>query len=346
MRFWLIALACLAAAVLLARSTVFTVDRTEFVYVTQFGRPIATYDGETEAGLHTKFPWPVQAIQRLERRLQVFDLGGVELLTHDPSENTIDKTLTVSAYVCWRIADRDGVDRFIRTVGDPRRAEAILGQRISSRLGAEIGRMKLDDLISEAPASEVQERMNRLSQRLLYQGSAQSEQAQSQISLKASAREAYGIDLVDIRLRRFNYPAQVRDAIFDRIRSERNKKVADYQSQGAQLADGIRSKAEAEGRVLVAEGRATEERLKGQAQAEADRIRNKAQLQDVAFYSFLKKLAEYQRILGDNKSVLLLSGQRDLFDLLFKPPSPEAQGPPQPQNAALPTPGGSKDGRH
>ena len=149
--------------------------------------------------------------------------------------------------------------------------------------------------------------------------------------MKEIARQDYGIDIVDIRLRRFNYPPQVREAIFDRIRSERNKKVADYQSQGEQLAKNIRSQAEFEERTILADARATEQRLKGQAEAEADRIRNEAHSKDVAFYAFLKKLAEYQRILGDNKTVLFLSTHRDLFDLLFKPPAP-ATAPKSPSS--------------
>ena len=93
-----------------ARFTVlsaFTVDRTEFVYLTQFGRHVATYDGadDDQAGLHFRLPWPIQSVQRLDRRLQYFDLPGAELLTRDAKRNTIDKTLTIDAYVCWRIAD-------------------------------------------------------------------------------------------------------------------------------------------------------------------------------------------------------------------------------------------------
>src|SRR5438093_2205983 len=240
----------------LASSSVFTVDRTEFVYLTRFGQHVATFDGETDAGLHFKLPWPVQSVQRLDHRLQVFDLAGAELLTHDPKGNTIDKTLTISAYVCWRIADVEGVDRFIRAVGTPDRAEAILGQRISSRLSAEIGNLKLDELISVAPATEVEQRMERLSRRLLEQTDgglgADGE------SLRDNARRTYGIELVDVRLRRFNYPPQVRSAIFDRIRSERNKKVAEYQSEGEQLAKNIRSEAEYKARTILADARAEE----------------------------------------------------------------------------------------
>src|SRR6266404_1226083 len=135
----------------LGATAVYTVDRAEYVYVTQFGQHIATRDGVTEGGLHAKLPWPVQSVQRLDHRLQYFDLPETELLTHDATGQTIDKTLTVVAYVCWRIADKDSVDWFIRRVGQPERAKTILGERIRSQLGAAIGRMKMDDLFSTDP---------------------------------------------------------------------------------------------------------------------------------------------------------------------------------------------------
>ena len=139
----------LVLGVLLARLCVFTVDRTEFVYLTQFGRHVATYDGAGEdAGLHVKWPWPIQSVQRLDRRLQYFDLPGAELLTRDPKRNTIDKTLTIDAYVCWRIADADGVDRFIRTRRHAGRRSGHPRPAAQQRAGAAVGEMELDDLIS------------------------------------------------------------------------------------------------------------------------------------------------------------------------------------------------------
>src|SRR5690349_9357976 len=129
-----ILLAVLAAAVvvLAAFSSVYTVDRSEYVYVTRFGRHVATYDGakEDDAGLHWKWPWPVESIQRLDRRLQCFDLPETELLTQDAEGKSIDKTITVFAYVCWRIADDNGVDRFVRRMGTAERAQQILSERV------------------------------------------------------------------------------------------------------------------------------------------------------------------------------------------------------------------------
>lgn len=304
----IIVLALVALAVPLS---LFTVDRTEFVYVTQFGRRVAVFDGANaeEAGLHFKLPWPIQDVQRLDRRLQYFDLPGAELLTRDPQGNTIDKTLTLDAYVCWRIPDADGADRFIRSIGTAEGAQAVLGQRIGSELGAAIAGMELDDLISTDPVKVDRER-ERLRQRLLG-GSP---------SLVESARNDYGIEVVDIRLRRSNHPAAVREAIFERIRAERNRKVAEYRSEGERLAADIKSASEREVSEMKATAQAEAIRLRGQADAEAERILSEAQGKDPQFYAFLKKLEEYQRILADGKTTLLLSTERELFDLLTTPP--------------------------
>jgi membrane protease subunit HflC len=142
-------------------------------------------------------------------------------------------------------------------------------------------------------------------------------------NLREQAKKDYGIELVDIRLRRTSYPQAVRQAIFDRIISERNKKVADYQSEGTQLAENIKNEARRDAKNIETEAQARAQKLKGEADAEADRIRNAAHSQDPEFYAFLKKLEEYQKILGDSKTVLLLSSHRNLFDLLFGPPSPK-----------------------
>jgi membrane protease subunit HflC len=307
-------------------SSAFTVDAAEYVYLTQFGRRVAILDGgsDADAGLHFKWPWPVQAVQRLDRRLQSFDLPDAELLTRDPAGKTIDKTLTIDAYVCWRIADTDGADLFVRTVGSVDGAQAILAQRITSELGAAIAEMELDDLISTDP-QKVDRMRQQLRQRLLHGGTP---------ALSVTARDSYGIEVVDVRLRRSNHPVAVREAIFDRIRSERAKKAAEYQSEGERLAADIRSASDREVAEMKSNAEARAIELRGQADAEADRIRNEAQRADPAFYAFLKKLEDYQRIFGDGKTMLLLSTHRELFDLLYDPPKTDSTGKTGPSRAA------------
>src|SRR5262249_11686218 len=185
-------------------------------------------------GLHLKLPWPIQAVQRLDRRLQSFDLPPAELLTRDPRGKTIDKTLTLDAYVCWRIPTAQAADQFVRSVGTPEGAQLILGQRVASELGAAVAEMELDDLVSTDPGKVDRER-ERLRQRLLDGGSP---------PLRESALRDYGIEVVDVRLRRSNHPAAVRTAIYDRIRSERTKKAAEYLSEGQFRAAEISSDTE------------------------------------------------------------------------------------------------------
>lgn len=323
------------AVAVLARMCVYTVDKTEFVYLTQFGRHLATFDGadDTQAGLHVKWPWPVQSVQRLDRRLQHFDIPGAELLTRDPRKKTIDKTLTLDAYVCWRIADADSVDRFIRSIGTPDGAQAILGQRVSSELGAAVGGMELDDLFATDPA-KVRERRKWLRERILDTPGPDGEPP-----LRQAAWQDYGIEIVDVRLRRSNHPEAVRQSIFERIKSERQGRVADYRSEGERRAADVTSQSKREVAEMRARAEGEARSLRARADAEADHIRSEAQAKDPQFYAFLKKLEEYNRILGANNSTLLLSTHREMFDTLFNPPTfDRAPGMPATKPAGKPAP--------
>ncbi len=328
MKRWLVLLAVL---ILWGLSCLYTVDQTEYAYVTQFGRPVAILDGEADAGLHVKLPWPVQSVVRLDRRVQLFDLPPAELLTHDPRGRTIDRTLTVEAFVCWRIAGKDGVDRFLRTVGTPEQARAVLGQRVGGRLGAVVGTLPLEELVSVANAAGVEARSGRLRDRLFgaaggYDGG----------DLREVARQAYGIEVVDVRVRRFNYPASVRPAIAERIVSERNRKVADYQGEGARRAAEIATAAARDAAVLEANAKAEAQRVQDRAAVEADRLRNEAHALDPEFYAFLQKIKTYQRVLNETHDVLLLSARHELFDLLLKPPKPAGNGTAPPPSPGVP----------
>ena len=142
---------------------------------------------------------------------------------------------------------------------------------------------------------------------------------------------------MDIRLRRTNHPPAVRQAIFDRIVSEREKKSADYRSEGEKQASDVKSASDRKVSELRTLAEADAVRLRGQADAEADRIRADAARQDPQFYTFLTKLEDYKRFLGDNKTMLLLSTHRDLFDTLFNPPNPGMPSPPRPPAPVIPT---------
>jgi len=104
-------------------------DQAEFGYCTRFGDPMVTHDGKDAAGLHVKMPWPVDSVTRVDRRLQVFDLPPTEALTRDRQGRTVDKTIAVDAFVCWRVPDTAAADRFIRTVGTVCCRSVVCGNR-------------------------------------------------------------------------------------------------------------------------------------------------------------------------------------------------------------------------
>jgi membrane protease subunit HflC len=294
------------------RLSFFTVEPTEFVYLTQLGRHVATYDGEdaqSDAGFHWCYPWPVNSVQRLDRRLQMFDLLSQELVTNDPKTERMENMLIVEGYVCWRIAGKEAVDLFIRRLGTPQRAEKVLGDRINSHLRDTIQQLSTSDLVNTDP-TVVQKTTEKLASDVTEK-------------LRPQIEREYGVQLVDVRLRRFSYSPSIRTSIFERIKSEREKKADEYRSAGDRKAKDIRTKAEEKRRTLLAEARRQEEILKGKADTEAAMIRNQAHSKDPEFYVFLKKLENLQNILGDNKTVLLLSSHREIFEMLFQPP----QGP-------------------
>ncbi|OWK47437.1 protease modulator HflC [Fimbriiglobus ruber] len=302
------------------RTAFYAVDYAEFAYVTRFGEPVATHDGTADAGLHVKWPWPVDSVLRIDHRLQTFDLPAVESLTRDPKNKTVDKTLAADAFVTWRVPDAAAADRFVRTVGTPEQARRVLGPRINGRLATVISNMPIDELIAVADERAIDARTDTLRRRLLgEEGTGE--------RVREAVLAEYGIEIVDLRLRRFSYPEAVRASIAERIRSERARKVADYESEGRKRATDILSSAEKEARTIEADARAQKQLTEGRADVEADRIRNDAHARDRDFYVFLQKLKAYQLVLSDTRDVLLLSTKHPLFDLLLNPPKAPDQKP-------------------
>jgi membrane protease subunit HflC len=333
----------IAAAVVLVlwlRTAFYAVDYAEFVYVTRFGEPVAIHDGQTDAGLKLKCPWPVDAVMRIDRRAQAFDLPAVESLTRDPVNRTVDKTLAVDAFVTWKIPDAAAADRFVKVVRTPEQARKILGPLVNGRLAAIISTMPIDDLIGVAdveaglagvvgvPAASVadgqfrgadlkaiDDRAERVRRRLLGEDVPGD-------SLRQRALAEYGIQVLDVRVRRFSYPEAVRASIADRIRSERGRKVADYDSEGKKRAAAITTDAYAAAKKVEDDAAARKTVIEGEAKAEAARIRGAAYAQDREFGLFLEKLQAFQAMVADTRDVLLISTKHPLFDLLRGPPNP------------------------
>ncbi|WP_422923571.1 protease modulator HflC [Singulisphaera sp. PoT] len=272
-----------AAAVALARSVVI-VDQAEAVYVTEFGRSVRLIDAP---GLHWK--WPHQSRRGFDKRLQLDAPPPREMLTQDK------KNLEVAWYVNWRIVD---IEKFLRSVRTMPDASARLEDMAASVLAARLGGHELASLVRVGEGSALDALMTDVTARVAEQASRE-----------------YGLKVVDVRLRRLNYPEEVRAAVFEQIRSERRKVAAKTRAEGESKARVIRSTADLERATTVAEAEAEAARVVGEGEAEATRIANAAHSADPAFYQFLKTLETYRSAL-DGKTTLVLSADSPFLRLL------------------------------
>lgn len=291
------------------RSVVF-VDETQMVIVTQFGDPVTSYKvadlrfqrqlpwvkldwveaAPRDAGLRFKLPY--QSAIRIDRRLQIYDPRPSEFLAGEK------KNVDLDVFVCWRV-DGESPLRFLQTVSDFAGAEARIHDVVWSELAAEVGRNPLEALVSNDPE------MHRLDD--LVSTVAQ--------RCDARTRASYGIEVVDMRLKRISLPAQVRDSVFQRMRSERKRIAEQYRAEGEEEAMKIRAAADKERTVTLAQAYAQGEKIRGQAEAEATRIYAEAHGKDPDFYELVRTLEAYRKFL-DEKTTVLLSADSDLLKYL------------------------------
>jgi len=306
--FLLVVLLLLAS---LTASSLFVVDQTQFVVQKRFGQPVRTL---LVPGLYAKWPWPVDTLVRFDNRLMVLenpaaDQPDREYLTQD-EQSGIGKNVVATAYTCWRIKrDPAAVLRFLQTMGDQPSAEARLGDVVVSELGAALGENDFSVLVStDSQARHWDEFLAGIRDRCA-----------------ARLEPAYGIEIVDVKLQRLNFPEQNRRNVFERMRAERETIAARYRSEGDEKATAIRAAAERQRDEILAQAIERTEQVRGQADAEAARIYADAYGQDPDFYAFLRTLEAYEKTLTEG-TVAILSGSSDFLRLLNRAPeSPPAR---------------------
>ncbi|NOY82494.1 MAG: protease modulator HflC [Kiritimatiellaeota bacterium] len=280
------ALVLLALGAVLAWRCLVAVDETQFAIVTQFGRYLETLE---QAGPHLILPW--QSVRRFDRRLQLYDPRGSEFLTSDP------KNILLDVYVCWRITDPL---RFLQRLTDRTGAEARLHDIVWSDLAAEVGRHPLSDLISDKPGEMKSAELMR--------------KVRADVMARVEAGD-FGIEVVDVRLKRVNFPRQNKQSVFDRMRAERDRIARLYRAQGEEEALKIRADADFEKSRLLAEAERDAELKRGEAEKEAIRIYTAAHARDPEFYRFLRYLEVYRNVLTE-KTTLVLSADSEIFRYL------------------------------
>ena len=275
-----------AAGLILAFRVFLTVKETEFVLVTQFGRPLYTIG---QAGLHVK--WPFQSATYFDRRLRVYNPRPSEFLTRDK------KNIVVDTYVAWRIQDPD---RFLQSVGDPVAAEMRLHDIVWSGLSAALGGHDLESLVSPADRVESSDLMDRLAG-----------------LTDRAALEQYGISVVDVRIKRLNLPEQNKQSVYARMRAERERIARQYRAEGEEQALSIRADADRQKAEILSEAYKEAEKLRGQGDAESTRIYGQAYSKNPRFYKLLRTLEAYKKVL-DDKTTAILSSDSELLKVLTR----------------------------
>ena len=263
-------------------SSLFQVDQRQQALVLQLGKPVRVI---TEPGLNYKIPL-LQQVMFFDRRLLVYDAAPAEIVTSDK------KNLVVDNYSKWRIVDPL---KFYQTVKNLAGAQSRLDDIIYSEFRVELGKEKLNDIVAKV--------RNRIMRTVTMN------------SNKAAAD--YGIEVVDVRIKRADLPVENERHVFSRMQAERQRQAKKYRSEGAEEATKIRSQAEKERTILLAEAYRKSQEIRGEGEQKAIAIYAQAFQQDEDFYSFYRSLQAYEKALAD-KSTLVLGSDNEFFRYMNK----------------------------
>lgn len=264
-------------------SSVFVIDETELGIVTQFGE---FKRAVTRPGLHFKVPF-TQTVHRMESRILGSEPPPAEYLTLDK------KRLLADPITRWRIEEPL---TFYKTVFDPNGAKARLDDIVNSELRREIASHNFGDIVGHAREPLMQNVTKRV---------------------RANAK-GFGIQVIDVRIRRADLPREVQDSVFQRMRAERDRVAKQYRSEGEEEAAKIRAETDKEKTILLAKAYEAAQKARGEGDAESTRIYAEAYGKDPEFYAFMRSLEAYERSIGSDSTLVLSTGS-DLFEYLFDP---------------------------
>ncbi len=259
-----------AALVFVASQCIFQVSQTELAIKLQLGKPVAE---AYEPGLHFKLPF-IQNVVFLDSRILVYEARPAEILTMEK------KNMVVDNYTRWRIAD---ALRFYTTVRSLSGAQARMEDIVYAELRVALGQYTLNEVVSKKRS-----------------------QIMEQVTQKAKAlMSPYGIEVIDVRIKRTDLPAENERAIFGRMKAERDREAKQYRSEGQEEAAKIRANADRERTVLLAEAERQAAVTRGQGDANATRIFAEAVGQSPDFYDFRRSLEAYQKAFGEKTRLIL-----------------------------------------
>jgi membrane protease subunit HflC len=280
------AIVFLAIIVVALAASLFTVDETEQAIVTQLGKFVREVK---QPGLHFKIPL-IQAVHKFEARVMEYDAAAAKIITDDK------KHLVIDNYARWKIIDPL---KFYQTVGSEFGAQSRLDDIVFSEMREELARHTLTEIVS----------VNR--QQIMHKVAEQCAQ-------KAAD---YGIQVIDVRIKRADLPQEVTDSVYARMRAERERIAKKYRSEGEEEAVKIRAQTDKDKTILLADSYMLAEKTKGEGDAEALRIYAQAYEKDPEFYSFVRTLEAYGNSLGKGTTIVLPIDSE--FFQYFSPPTKE-----------------------
>lgn len=267
----IIILVLVALGLATLNGSAFKVEQTERAIVLQFGKPVT--ETALEPGLHFKIPF-IQDVIFLDSRVLDYDAKPEEILTGDK------KNMVVDAYAKWRIINPLQFYKNLKTV--------------------EIALARLDDVMR----GQVREVLGRY--RLIEVVSHERKKLMDEVTERTRAKlNPFGIEVMDVRIKRTDLPAENERAIFNRMRAERERQAKQYRAEGQEIAAKIRAQADKERAVLIAEAQRQSQIARGEGDANATRIYAEALKQSPEFYDFKRSLEAYEQGLKNNTRVIM-----------------------------------------
>ncbi|QPF93477.1 protease modulator HflC [Bradyrhizobium commune] len=286
----IVALLAALLVVIVAYMSLFTVQQTEQTIVLQFGKPV---DVVTDPGLHFKAPW--NSVINIDKRILDLENPSQEVIASD------QKRLVVDAFARYRIKD---ALRFYQSVGSIQAANLQLTSLLNAALRRVLGEVNFITVVRD----DREKLMGRIREQLDKEA------------------DGYGIEVVDVRIRRADLPEQNSQAVYQRMQTERQREAAEFRAQGGQKAQEIRSKADREATVIIAEANSTAEQTRGVGDAERNRLFAEAYGKDADFFAFYRSMTAYENGLKANDTRFLLRPDSDFFRYFGNPSGKTSAG--------------------
>jgi len=269
----------LLVVIVLAMNSFFIVQQDQLAIRLQLGE---IKDSDYDPGLHFKAPF-VQNVVLMDKRIQTLDTQPQRFLTVEK------KFVVVDSYVKWRIADAG--QYFRSTRGNVAAASRLLSDRINAALRDEFGKRTVQEVIS-----------------------GERTQIMETIAKKGDDKSSdIGVEIVDVRVKQIDFPDDISDSIYQRMRTERQRVASELRAQGAEEAEKIRADADRRRTEILAEAYRESELIRGEGDAEASRVYAQAFERDADFYSFWRSLGAYRNVFAEGGSLMVLEPDSEFF---------------------------------